>query len=133
MKKTDESFKIKRKKLRSQIGSYRRNRVISLILLVLIGIWTLPNIYSNFKISQTQKEEIENLKISIKEMEKEYEKNQELLKEAGSLEFVEKRAREELGMIKAHEMVVVFTDSDEEKEEEFQEVETKDTESAEKE
>lgn len=119
MKKTRYSLMNKRRRLQRNISKYHQQYIFSLILLILIGIWTIPNTFSNFKIALEQKKEIEELALLIKETEKEYEENQNLLNNADSLEFVEKQAREKLGMVKAHELIVVFKDIDKDSKEDL--------------
>lgn len=120
MKKTKNSLINKKRRLQRNISKYNRQYIFSLVLLLLIGIWTIPNTFSNFKIALEQKKEMEELSLLIEETEEEYEKNQDLLKDADSLEFVEKQAREKLGMVKAHELVVVFKDSKEDLKEDLE-------------
>ena len=89
-----------------------------LFISILFIIYFLHLLYNQNKVKadlekdiNTYTQEIDELNADIKILEKDYERKD-------SLEYIEKIAREKLGMVKANELVVIDENVDEQQEEE---------------
>jgi cell division protein FtsL len=108
-------------------GSFRKDIFFSALLGILLLFVAGFLIFTNLKINQRRQKlisQIEALSKEIQFLEGENEKLKENISQAGSKEFLEEVAREQLGFKKPGEEVVVVTkeeDNEEKKEEEREE------------
>lgn len=83
----------------------------TLLVFLIMGIFTIVNLYF---VAQTKKSQLEENQKTMQSLSKDIQKLESEISKSNSPEFVEKVAREDLGMVKPRE--VIFVDKNKERE-----------------
>lgn len=90
----------------------KRKKVGRLILLGIIALilFSITQFYQNHKKLMMMSDQVKQLQIKIEDMKQENDRLTKTLKEMNSKEYIEKVAREELGLVDQGEILVITVD-----------------------
>lgn len=87
----------------------KRKRLI-LLCIIAILLFSITQFYQNHKRLMMMNEQVNELQRKIQQMTTENERLNQTLKEMNSKEYIEKVAREELGLVEKGEILVITVD-----------------------